>query len=85
MIGKPVVVVTSLGRTGTLYWARMLQEVFPQGTSMHEPDILTYSPAQGKGLRFVMHHIRESGFMNKVVKKSVGRFSLIELTGKHHP
>ena len=80
MIPKPVVVVTSLGRTGTLYWARMFGEVFPNGTSLHEPDILTFNPKQGKGLKFFLHQIEESGFMNKVVKKGVGRFSLIELS-----
>ncbi|MEW5723651.1 MAG: hypothetical protein AB1896_11130 [Thermodesulfobacteriota bacterium] len=80
MIEKPIAIVTSLGRTGTLFFAGLFREVLPEATSLHEPDIFTFSPSQGMGWGHAAEQIKASGFTNVMIRKPLGRFSLIAIS-----
>ncbi len=82
MIEKPTIIVTSLGRTGTLFFATLFADIINGGTSLHEPDYLNFS--QYRGIREkteqVLRQIKESGAYNLLVRKILGKWSLIEVS-----
>lgn len=82
MIEKPVVIITSLGRTGTLFFADLFDQLWPDATSLHEPDYFNFSQYEGTRARFreAARQIRESGFSNLVVRKMLGRWNLVALS-----
>jgi hypothetical protein len=81
-ISKPTVIITSLGRTGTKFFQLLFEEVVPDSTSLHEPDYLNFGQYRGWGERIgqVVRQLRESGVYNLAVRKSLGKWSLIELS-----
>ena len=52
-IAKRSIFVTSSGRTGTLFFARLLGRLIPAARAFHEPDVL---PNSLKGLREALKH-----------------------------
>jgi hypothetical protein len=82
MIEKPTIVITSLGRTGTKFFYALFREIIPDGTSLHEPDVLNIVQYQGAGerVRQVLAQVREAGALNLIVRKALGKWGLIELS-----
>lgn len=80
MITRPIIVITSLGRTGTRFFAKLFRQLLPSASSLHEPDIFNFSLKHGKGVKHVVEQIRESGFQNIILKKMLKRWSLIEIS-----
>lgn len=82
MIKKPTVIITSLGRTGTKFFYELFKEVIPNGTSLHEPDVFNIVQYRGKGelARQILKQIREAGVHNMIVRKGLGKWSLIKLS-----
>lgn len=82
MIEKPSIVVTSIGRTGTKFFYALFKEILPDGTVLHEPDVLNIVQYEGMARRIeeLGTQIRESGAYNLLVRKALGRWSLIELS-----
>ncbi len=82
MITLPTIVVTSLGRTGTKFFQLLFDAILPQATSLHEPDYLNFGQYEGTGTRIaeVARQIREAGARNMLVRKPLGRWSLVALS-----
>jgi hypothetical protein len=82
LITKPTIIITSLGRTGTKFFQLLFEEIVPDSTSLHEPDYLNFGQYRGWGerIRQVVRQLRESGVSNLVVRKSLGKWSLIRLS-----
>jgi hypothetical protein len=79
-IAKPSAIVSSLGRTGTRFFATLMADLLPDGSAIHEPDILQFSFGKGKGFRFLLGQIRESGFFNLLVRKTVSDWCMVEVS-----
>lgn len=77
MIEKPSIIITSLGRTGTLFFAKFFRNLLPDSTSLHEPDMLTLYKEQGYGIRQAIENIAEYGIQNLIIKKAIGRWTLV--------
>ncbi len=82
MIDKPSIIITSLGRTGTKFFADFFADIIPESTSLHEPDIFNFSLKKGKGLKYLNKQLRESDFKNLILKKALGKWSLVSLSDK---
>jgi hypothetical protein len=71
MIEKPSIIITSLGRTGTLFLQKLFDASILDGTCLHEPDRLNFG--QYKGIRNkisqIYRQINESGASNILVRK----------------
>jgi hypothetical protein len=84
MIEKPTIVVTSLGRTGTRFFATMLGEVLPGSTSLHEPDVFQIvihgKQRFNRSLIRIREQVGEAGLSNLLIRKATGRWSLIRLS-----
>jgi hypothetical protein len=82
MISKPTIVITSLGRTGTLFFANLFRDLFINITSLHEPDLLTTGEfyTLKAGIEDLLRQIREAGFGNKIIKKAFGGWSLADIS-----
>lgn len=83
MIEKPTIIITSLGRTGTLFFTALFKEIIPDGTSLHEPDYLNFGQYRGtrERIRQVIRQLHESGVSNLIVKKYLlGRWNLLKLS-----
>lgn len=76
MIEKPTIIITSLGRTGTKFFAKFFSFAIPHGTSLHQPDIISRS-------KKITDQIRDSGFINLVILRTLGKWSLIQLSDKY--
>lgn len=84
MIQKPTIIITSLGRTGTKFFQEFFADVVPEATSLHEPDYLNFGQYGGinERIKQVVRQIRESGFLNLVIRKSLGRWDLIRISDR---
>jgi hypothetical protein len=82
MITKPTIIITSLGRTGTKFFQLLFQGLVRDGTSLHEPDYLNFGQYRelNKRIRRVIEQVQESGVSNLMIKKALGKWSLIELS-----
>lgn len=81
-IQKPIGIITSLGRTGTKFFAEFFSEVIPDITSFHEPDIFHLAPERGHSVRELITQISTVGVHNLVFKKIAGRWSIIEISDR---
>lgn len=79
MIERATILVTSLGRTGTEFFARLFSEIIPDGISLHEPDIIQNVGVQNK-LKNYLQQIRCAGAWRMVVLKSLGKWTLVKLS-----
>jgi hypothetical protein len=82
MIEKPTIVITSLGRTGTKFFADFFREALSDSTSLHEPDLFTTGELrnEGAGISHLLEQIREVGPLYMLIKKPLGKWSLSQLS-----
>jgi len=80
MIEKHSIIVTSLGRTGTKFFADLFDNITPQTSTFHEPDLLHFNLQNKKGFYFAFYQIKRSGFYNLILKKIFGNWSLVSLS-----
>jgi len=82
MIKKPSIIITSLGRTGTKFFYTLFREIIPDGTSLHEPDVFNIVQYRetGERIRQILKQIREAGVYNMIIRKALGKWSLIKLS-----
>lgn len=73
-------IVTSLGRTGTRFFWRLFDRVLSGATVLHEPDI--FNLGNNIGIWEIPSQLRNSGFLNLVVWRTIGRWSLIRLSDR---
>ena len=85
MINKKVGIITSLGRTGTLFFSRMLEDVVPDAAAFHQVGYFNFGQYTGWLEKFqkVGSQIDELGFENIVVKKISGKWGLIKMSKKN--
>src|SRR5258705_6636560 len=79
MIEKSVILVTSIGRTGTEFFAKLFADIVPSCTSLHEPDIIKFSGVKN-GFEHYNQQIRRAGFWRIVILKALGRWTLAKLS-----
>jgi len=85
-IEKPTVIVTSLGRTGTKFFQVVLNNFYPDIASFHEPDVVNFFQYQGWSTRIteLIRQGKESSFWDLFIKKSVGKWSMIDLSDRRY-
>jgi len=74
MIEKPVIIITSLGRTGTRFFANLYQDLIPDSTALHEPDTLHLVPQR------LLMQIRTAGIYRMIFLKAIGKWSMPTLS-----
>lgn len=74
MINKPTIILTSIGRTGTKFFARLFSTLFPSCTSLHEPDIITLGKQSS-----LTEQINEIGFPY-LLRKILGNWSIAQIS-----
>jgi len=79
MIEKPSILITSLGRTGTQFLARMFAELLPDAISLHEPDIYQNTGVANR-LESYLAQVRRAGMWRMVVLKALGKWTLVKLS-----
>ncbi|MDZ7830654.1 MAG: sulfotransferase [Desulfobacterales bacterium] len=84
MIEKPSIIVTSLGRTGTLFFQNLFDASLLYGTCLHEPDRLNFGQYEGMGDKAaqVYRQIRESGVFELLIRKFIFSDWSIEAVSK---
>ena len=82
MIRKPTIIITSLGRTATKFFAALFRDLIPNATSLHEPDVFNFFQYEGteERLRQTIKQIQEVGFYNLFIRKVLGSGSVIQLS-----
>jgi hypothetical protein len=79
MIEKPSILITSLGRTGTEFFARLFAQILPDSTSIHEPDIFQNTGVENKW-RHYLRQVRRAGIWRMVILKALGKWTLVDLS-----
>jgi hypothetical protein len=79
MIEKPTILVTSIGRTGTEFFAKLFAHIIPNCTSLHEPDIIKFSGVDNRFLYF-NEQIQRAGLWNTIVLKAFGKWTIAKLS-----
>ena len=78
-IEKPTILVTSLGRTGTDFFAKFFASIIPDCTSLHEPDIIQNTGVNDK-LAHLMEQVRRAGVWRMLFLKVLGKWTLVKLS-----
>jgi hypothetical protein len=76
MIDKPAIILTSIGRTGTKFFARLFSTLLPSCTSLHEPDIITLGRQSS-----LSKQLAEIGFPY-ILRKVFGTWSIAQISDK---
>jgi hypothetical protein len=79
MIKKPTILITSIGRTGTEFFAKFFAEIIPDCTSLHEPDIVKF-PGVEQRVEHYSQQIQQVGIWRIVILKALGKWSLVKLS-----
>jgi len=79
MIEKSAILVTSIGRTGTEFFAKLFSDIVPNCTSLHEPDIIKFPGIQDRFAHYSLQTQR-AGFWRMVVLKAFGKWTLAKLS-----
>jgi hypothetical protein len=79
MIEKPSILITSLGRTGTEFFARLFAHILPDSTSLHEPDIFQNAGIDDKYGHF-LGQVRRAGPWRMLILKTLGKWTLVKLS-----
>jgi len=81
-IEKPTIIITSLGRTGTKFFQALFESQLPEACSLHEPDVFNYFQyKKGKErISQVKIQLKEVGLFNLLIRKPLGRWSLINIS-----
>ncbi len=82
MINKPSIIVSSLGRTGTNFFSKLINEILTDCSALHEPDIIGGPVGRGSKYmwRATINKLSDVGWKYLVFQKSKGRFSLIRIS-----
>lgn len=85
MIKKPVRIITSLGRTGTLFFSELLSELIPQADVFHEVGYLNFGQYQGfqQKIKELVHQVNQIGFSNIIIKKFLGKWGLQRMSNSN--
>ncbi len=75
MIEKPSILITGLGRTGTQFFSRLFEQILPDATSLHEPDVLPTFHVGNLATQFLAL-LRRASFWRAVVLKLAGAWTL---------
>ena len=78
MIERPSIIITSLGRTGTTFFANLFGEIIPNSSSFHEPDIYQYYTNDRYGA--FIKRVKDAGLYNMVFLKLLGKWSLMKVS-----
>lgn len=81
-IEKPTGIITSLGRTGTKFFAGMMSNLSADVTSIHEPDIIHLSYKLGHTVTDLLSQINTVGVNNLIFNKMMGKWTLIDLSDR---
>ncbi len=81
-ITKPTSIITSIGRTGTKFFAELIREVVPNATSFHEPDVFHLAQWRGHTVSELISQIRAVGIENLILRKAIGKWSLIDISDR---
>ncbi len=79
MIEKPVILITSTGRTGTEFFANLFADIVPDCTSLHEPDIIKF-PGVKNRLESYSQQTQRAGIWRMIILKSLGKWTLAKLS-----
>lgn len=79
MIKKDAILITSIGRTGTEFFAKFFADVVPNCTSLHEPDIIQFVGVESR-FRQLIQQIRRVGLWRIIFLKPLGKWSLVKLS-----
>jgi len=79
MIEKSTILITSIGRTGTEFFAKLFAETVPGCTSLHEPDIIKFLGVKNR-FSYYSQQARRAGFRRMVILKALGRWTLVKLS-----
>jgi hypothetical protein len=79
MIEKPSILITSLGRTGTEFFAKLFAEILPDSTSLHEPDLFQNTGAENKWMHYVQQ-VQRAGIWRMMILKAFGKWTLVKLS-----
>ncbi len=79
MIEKPSILITSIGRTGTEFFARLFGEIVPNSTSLHEPDVIKFAGVESN-TRHLFRQIQIAGIWRLFVLKTLGKWSIVKLS-----
>ncbi len=85
MINKPVGIITSLGRTGTLFFSELLKDIVTDAAVFHEVGYLNFGQYQGtvEKLKQISRQINEIGFGNIVLRKIFRMWGLLRMSNKN--
>lgn len=81
MIEKPTILVTSVGRTGTEFFAKLFADIIPNCTSLHEPDIIKF-PGVANRLSHYSQQVQLAGVWRVVFLKLAGKWTLAKLSDR---
>lgn len=79
MIEKPTILITSVGRTGTEFFAKFFADILPSCTSLHEPDIFKFTGVENK-LEHYSQQTRRAGIWRMIFLKALGKWTLVKLS-----
>jgi hypothetical protein len=79
MIEKPTILITSLGRTGTEFFAKFFKAILPAATALHEPDIFQNTGLENKWGHY-LQQVQLAGIWRMVILKGLGKWTLIKLS-----
>jgi hypothetical protein len=79
MIEKPTILVTSIGRTGTEFFAELFANIMPNCTSLHEPDIIKFPGVKNRFIHY-SQQIQRAGFWRIIVLKALGKWTLANVS-----
>jgi hypothetical protein len=78
-IEKNVIIITSLGRTGTDFFAKLYSAILPDAIAVHEPDIFQNTGIQNKWGDY-LQRVRRAGVWHAVVLKALGKWTLVKIS-----
>jgi hypothetical protein len=79
MIEKPAILVTSVGRTGTEFFAKLFADIIPNCTSLHEPDIIKFTGVKNRFAHY-NQQTQRAGFWRMVILKAFGKWTIAKLS-----
>lgn len=78
-ITKPAILITSIGRTGTQFFARLFAELLPDSTTLHEPDIFQNTGVESPLAHYLLQ-VRRAGIWRMLFLKALGKWTLVSVS-----
>jgi hypothetical protein len=79
VIEKPCILISSIGRTGTEFFAKLFGSMVPASVSLHEPDIIKGPGVQDRVLEYG-GQLRRAGPWRLLILKALGRWTLVTIS-----